>query len=348
MDTTLVNVRVEELGSGLSADAAIAATSITVDDPIDFSEDGGALRLGDLDYDFTSCDQETGHVELDDGLAVAVVTGDPVQVLTATGTVAQEWVAEVEFADGDEVIEATIPTALIGYFTPPGEDDAGSSVSIADDGRGGYVVTARPGQAKELDGSMVVDTLTGNLIRTAEPPEPRIELGDDGSSEPLRVYTGDAAETNPAGLGSIVSAGRGGLSIGSPVFDHGQSSSLTLYSDTAGGPVGSASAILASAAINLTADLGVLINGLGRRLKGIDFGLQSSTTDASGNILVSHLLAAAPLAVVCTGGANGVNTYKLSCVARTSTTWTLRATNTLTQASAGSGVSIQAFWVALV
>lgn len=141
MDVTVRQVLVENLGSGLVANAAIGAATLTVADPTDFEENGATLDLGGIEYTYSKADMQTGVITLATTLTVAALVDDPVLTLTATGGIAQEWTLEYESADGAEPDMAIIPQEMIPYFVP-GDDLAGALATVESDGRGGNVVTS--------------------------------------------------------------------------------------------------------------------------------------------------------------------------------------------------------------
>lgn len=76
----ILSVETMQRGSALAADAAAAATSITVDDAGDFDEDGGWLYIGTQVVEFTACNDDTGVLTLATGLTALAEQGDPVHV----------------------------------------------------------------------------------------------------------------------------------------------------------------------------------------------------------------------------------------------------------------------------
>ena len=109
MSAGIVTV-VEEVpaGSELAVDAALAAGTLTVEDPTDFSSDGGELLLNDDELGYTTVDEATGVITLDVPLAVAAVAGD--LVLAAPLTI--ERFAHVELEEQEETLQARVPHAL--------------------------------------------------------------------------------------------------------------------------------------------------------------------------------------------------------------------------------------------
>lgn len=108
---TVDAVRSEILGSFLIADAADAATEITVDDLADFSEDGGWLIVNDQVISYTTADDDTGIIELDTPLDNAAVEGDRVDVYTNGSRASVLW-ADVYIGDADETVEVMVPISI--------------------------------------------------------------------------------------------------------------------------------------------------------------------------------------------------------------------------------------------
>lgn len=170
MDVTLRQVVVENLGSGLIADAASGATTVTVQDPADFAEQGGQLSRNGVEYEYVAANQTTGVITLATPLLSAALADDVVFVLSVGSAVAQEWSIEFEALAGEELDRATIPLALIPYFIP-GDAQAGATVSVGDDGRRGNIVLSRPGEAGGLDLGFADPTTVPDRVPTAVPTE---------------------------------------------------------------------------------------------------------------------------------------------------------------------------------
>jgi microcystin-dependent protein len=151
------------LGSELTADAAIGALNITVDNPVDFDEDGGTVDLNGLQYEYSTIDPDTGILTLASALTVAAVTGDRVNVYSG-GQVAIDYIAFVSLGDGDE-IEVPIPFSDRDLW-PEGEYDFPVLVNVADDLESFVGV---PGRTPIRDGS---------FINPATLPAPTIPTSD--------------------------------------------------------------------------------------------------------------------------------------------------------------------------
>lgn len=71
---------------------------------------------------------------------------------------------------------------------------------------------------------------------------------------------------------------------------------------------------------------------------GINNGVESSTTDASGDIVVTHGLTSAPTTVTVTGGTNDDRTYQVLEASKNATTFTVRVYDAGTPVNAGAAV----------
>src|SRR4051812_36759746 len=119
----VVQVYEEVAGSELAADAAIAATSVTVVDPTDFSPDGGTIFLDGVTpetVNYLTVDDVTGIVTLAAGLAAAHLTGDAATI-QPQGIVR---VAEVLLADQEESMLGRVAHALYDRLPVGLRDDS--------------------------------------------------------------------------------------------------------------------------------------------------------------------------------------------------------------------------------
>ena len=144
----IVSVDVVTLGDNLAADAAIAATTITVEDAADFDEDGGQLVLNAVVHTYAACDDDTGIISgLDPALAVAAVEGDDVSVYDPLyATVATDKVAQVAVIGDDgavDMLECAIALHLIDALDEGVRGDNGESVKLELDGGEWVVVDLR-------------------------------------------------------------------------------------------------------------------------------------------------------------------------------------------------------------
>ena len=104
----VLDVDVIVLGDELAVDAPIGSLELVVRDAGPFDETGGWLRLGTVDGEilrYTSYDDDTDTIALQDATTQAWVTGDRVELWDLdAGAAAAEWVASVlldDSADGD-------------------------------------------------------------------------------------------------------------------------------------------------------------------------------------------------------------------------------------------------------
>lgn len=137
------------MGSELTADVAVGALQLTVDNPVDFDEDGGSVDLNGVQYDYDTIDPDSGILTLSWQLTVAAVAGDRVNVWSG-GQVAIEYVAFVSLGDGDEV-EVPIPYGDRDVW-PEGQYDNPIVVNLSDDLES---MTGVPTQTPIRDGSFI-------------------------------------------------------------------------------------------------------------------------------------------------------------------------------------------------
>jgi microcystin-dependent protein len=169
------------LGSELTADATIGALLLTIDNSVDFDEDGGSFDLNGIQYDYSSVDHDTGTLTLETSLTVAAVAGDRVNVWSG-GQVAIEYTAFVSLGDGDEV-EVPIPYSDRDLW-PEGEYTDPVLVTLSDDLES---LIGVPGRTPIRDGSFI----DPSTLPPPEPPEP--EPPTDGlvpSSSPVPLVVG--------------------------------------------------------------------------------------------------------------------------------------------------------------
>ena len=137
-------------GSELTADAAVGATTLTVDDPTDFDDDGGVLDLNGTQLTYSTIDED-GDVTLDDPLATAGSTGDKVLAISG-GQPLSDLILTVSADDGD-AIEVSVPFEQRSVW-PEGDYDAPVQVVLSDDLE----------RIKEVPGRVPV--ITGTMITT--------------------------------------------------------------------------------------------------------------------------------------------------------------------------------------
>jgi hypothetical protein len=134
-------------GGTLSADAALGATTIYVNDVADFAEEGGSLRIAKSDGTFltaqtyTAIDDDASSITLAAGLASAVVNGGLVRVLDADGNDAVDTEATVVDDNDDSVVVVDVAHALIPLLTESVRAGINEAVLVARDTSGAWTVT---------------------------------------------------------------------------------------------------------------------------------------------------------------------------------------------------------------
>lgn len=171
IDAVVQYVNVVPYGSALVADAAAGAGQITVADAEEFNEAGGILGItvngAVVPVEYEAADHDTGVIHLTDPLPAAALTDEAVDVLSADGTPAVEWTAEVLLAAADEPVTVDIPATLVPYFLE-GDTAEGAVVSLRRTGSG-YEVASQPTQEAKFDGATVWNPylarrMTGALV----------------------------------------------------------------------------------------------------------------------------------------------------------------------------------------
>lgn len=148
------SVQTTPLGSLLAADAALAATSLTVESILDFNEAGGSLVLNTVTYVYTAADYTTNVVTLATGLTGAAITGDQV----ALSPTSVETTALVEMTGADEPVPARVPHALADRV-PEGIRGDGEQEAVQlgwVDGE--FILTDVIGKVPVIDGSYIDET----------------------------------------------------------------------------------------------------------------------------------------------------------------------------------------------
>lgn len=152
-------------GSELTADLASGAQVLTIDNPVDFDEDGGTVNINGDVYDYLTVDMDTGTVTLASATTAAAIAGDRVNVIGG-GALAIDFIAFVSLGDGDEV-EVSIPYAQRDMW-PEGEYDAPIIVDLSDDLD---TILDVPGRTPLRDGSYIdPDTLPAPSGSDGNPP----------------------------------------------------------------------------------------------------------------------------------------------------------------------------------
>ena len=204
-DGTLQRVTVELLGSALTVAADVDDATLSVDWALDFSEDGGLLRLGGVEYVYTGVDKEADTIHLATPVTEAAEAGAPVDAMTSSGNQAQRWVAWVESSDADaEPIPAVIPSGVTDFTE--GEDQQGAAVSyVAEDGGTFRAVSLLdtdrrppdpgvPTEAPDESPAITVTGLASGLMVTTEPVDASTVLDYYIDGELVREGTRSTAE----------------------------------------------------------------------------------------------------------------------------------------------------------
>lgn len=250
---TVDAVRLETLGSALSADAAVGAATITVDDLADFSEDGGWLLLSDQALQYTAGDDTTGVITLASALTVAGAAADRVDVYVNGGRAAVLY-ADVWLGDADDTVECLVPMTLRDRVAEGME--SGLAVEVDTSGPEFVLMDVR-GSDPVIDGSYISpDTTIDPAALTdglppATPPQNvqasafailagRITWERPANPDPLtyRVYVSDTAGVDSsdelarttASLSAVVDA------FGGAPLDPAKTYFSVVYADDADGP----------------------------------------------------------------------------------------------------------------
>lgn len=154
-------VTIDPLGDELAADAASGALTLTLDDAVDFNEDGGTLLIGAQVVDYTDVVDETGVLTLAAPLTTAALAGDRVDVWDPVeGIVPVEAVAHVA-VEGDELaddtLEALIDHSLIPFLAEGIRDGEGEAVALEWRGDDLFVVTIL-GRTPTFDSGVLIGT----------------------------------------------------------------------------------------------------------------------------------------------------------------------------------------------
>lgn len=155
---TVLLVQEVTAGSELSADAATGAATITVEDPTDFSEDGGTLLLGAETIVWTGVDETTATITLATTLSADHAAGDRVDIQPAT----LERFAYVAMEEQEEVLEVLVPHSLYDRIQVGQRDEVtidSELVELSRNTGGELVVVNVVDQAPSVDGSFI-DTAT--------------------------------------------------------------------------------------------------------------------------------------------------------------------------------------------
>lgn len=138
-------------GDELVADAPVGATTLVVEDAVDFAEDGGTLTIGTEVLTYTSADMDTDTLTLSTPTTVAYLAEEPVYVSPE----ARERTATVRLDVDGEAVEARVPYALYDRV-PEGIRDPGmvEHVALYRDGTT-WVIDDVLGQAPLVDAAYI-------------------------------------------------------------------------------------------------------------------------------------------------------------------------------------------------
>lgn len=168
-------------GSSLLVDAALAATTLFVEDASSFDETGGQLKLNDdagtvIDYD--SCDKDLETITLSAGLPFAMFEGDLVSVYP---TSTSRWATVLIPGYADPLI-AIVPFSIAAQL-PLGTRKAGAAetVLVTQDPNGWVVVDVLVDPV--FDGTFIAPgtipspTFTSDGLPPSSSPDPTLEGG---------------------------------------------------------------------------------------------------------------------------------------------------------------------------
>lgn len=153
------SVSIVPLGDELATAAVTGATTVTVDNPVDFDPDGGTLSINGTQYGYTAVDEDTGVITLATGLVADGAQGDRVDVWdTGLDATAVEYRALVELPgvlNGGDPIDAAV-AAPVAALLPEGIRDPGTGESVTVElVAGEWTVTDVRGKLPQLQGSLI-------------------------------------------------------------------------------------------------------------------------------------------------------------------------------------------------
>ncbi len=188
---------------------------------------------------------------------------------------------------------------------------------------------------------LVADTVIGAVLQTAD-AFPYIKIYQASLSKAVIQFW---PLKTPYSLPGEIYLGEAGvvptfsLTLAAPESSAGRQPSISLVSGDSPGSE--------RERIELVADEGVLINGLGSLLRGADWGVFTGNTNATGDVTVPHDLGAIPTGQFAqpTNGASPWQPWRLGHTAN-DVTWRMR--NADTNAVAPAGTSVTFFWLTLL
>lgn len=150
----IVEVSEVTLGNEFAVDVAAGVLAVSLDDAVDFNEDGGTLIIDDAELvDYVSANLDEDTIELATPLQASYLAGDSVKVYPE----ARERVALVRLDVDGEAIEARVPHALYDKIAEGVRGEDSESVSLVLDGDE-WVIDDVLGQEPFVDGSYIDET----------------------------------------------------------------------------------------------------------------------------------------------------------------------------------------------
>lgn len=155
-------------GSELAAALVGAETSLTVEDPIDFDEEGGSLIVDDEVLAYTTANDETGEIELDG----AVVDAHDAEASVYVYPLTLERTAHVVMSDHEDAgdtVEARVPHSLYDRIPTGIRTDINDQETVNVEFEGDeLVITDLTGQPPLVDASYIdpATQLPGDFILT--------------------------------------------------------------------------------------------------------------------------------------------------------------------------------------
>lgn len=167
---TIANVKERTLGGTLSASVSASATSLTLDDVGDFSEEGGLLTLEGETYSYTAVDEDANTVAISPGLVTDADENDVVRIVDPDGREATERYALCRIDDArgrGDLVTARIAHALQALVVL-GARSKREWCRLTFDGQN-WVVTDFLGHTPEADETIIVPGTGGGGITAAFP-----------------------------------------------------------------------------------------------------------------------------------------------------------------------------------
>lgn len=322
-------------GDTLAADATTGATTLTVDEALDFDDDTTRARwlvVGESDpLEYVDVDYDANTVTLADPTTEDYEAGLPVVLWDPTvpggGAKVIEYLAPVRLSDGSGTPDAVIPHETV---TLNGIDNlVGASVSLVED-RGEWYVDQIYGREPS---SAIQTQPTGN----------RVVVARDSNGGVVHLYGGVDGET-PGGLDlDLLSGDRPSVFLRSGTGGGTLQSSLNLIGGTSTGATLEAEDVVLKGNVTIV-NGGTAIGGVGTVTQAMRWNRVSTTTDGSGLVTVTHGLGGSPGLVLLT---NDTFTARLLSVGtKTSTTFEVRVRDT--SGTLLTATSVDFYWLAML